>query len=105
MQLKNLHGLSSLAGPLQGALYVSSNLNLESLDGLGNVTSLGKDNSGNSVTLWSNARLKNLQGLRSLAGPLPGALYVDNCTNLESLEGLTGIGRSTLTLTLTLTLP
>src|SRR5690606_12802730 len=86
--INNLNGLSNVTS-IGGYLDISSNPNLQNLDGLSNVTSVGS-----LARIWNNQNLTNLNGLSSLT-TIGSYLAIDanpNLSNLNGLSNLTSIG-------------
>jgi len=73
-----------------GAITVTNNAALTSLNGVDQVASVGTDTTGSSITISNNVALTSTTGLNSVAGSI-GAVHVTGNTNLELLFGLRNV--------------
>ena len=85
LSLEPLRGLKSV----QGSLTLSTQ-SITTLAGLENLTSIGVDHKGASLTLLATS-VKTLAAFAHLSGPLRGSLSLFDNANLESLVGLESI--------------
>ena len=77
-----------------GALYIRDADDVVDLEALKDLRAIdGKSNAGYSLSIFNNANLASLAGLRNVRGALPGALRVSYNDALTSLSGLEGITR------------
>ncbi len=88
--LKSLEGFSSELTSIGGDLYIgeyphSGNASLESLVGLGNITSIG-----GSLQIYDNDVLTNLKLLNDITS-VGGSLFIYDSDALTSLDGLSNI--------------
>jgi hypothetical protein len=81
-------GCRTLNGPLQIA-FSEDVINLDPLINLTRIT--GSDENGNSIYIYKNTNLENINGLQNIDCKLKGGLVVDNNDKLGSLDGLEGV--------------
>ena len=86
--LRSLQGLRELQGTLSGAIDISSNGALRSLDGMQHVLGLGKDKHGVSLRIEDNTLLDSLDGLSGVHAVLNGSIAILRNPELEMLSGL-----------------
>ena len=86
--LADVTALSALTGALPGALTVSGNKRLQSLDGLQNVEGInGKNLRGYAVEIIMNDALVDLKGLDGLNKHLNGGVAINDNAALQDLQG------------------
>jgi hypothetical protein len=83
--LTSLDGLENLGGRISGEVQISINEALTNLDALMNVTGVDGE-----LGVTSNPALTSLDGLSGLSGPVRG-LFVQDCNSLTNLDGLSGL--------------
>jgi len=86
--LKSIADLKDLQGALSGAIDISGNANLLTLDGLNKVLHIGKDTKGVSINIADNAQLSDLSGLSNVQGKVDGSIVVMLNPQLHVLAGL-----------------
>jgi hypothetical protein len=84
--LRSIDDLHNLQGFLLGAIKISGNQNLQTVDGLRKVVSAGMDSSGVSVNITNNERLEHVDGL-GLTGRLNGSVIIMLNPSLKTLAG------------------
>jgi len=89
--LRSIEHLASLQGTLRGAITISANPALATLDGMGHILNLGASTEGISLEISDNPVLSTLSGLSGLQGKIPGAIILELNPNLKVLAGLQGI--------------
>ena len=86
--LHDLQGLRGLQGLLDGAVHISDNAALRTLDGLSQVLGIGFDAQGVSLNITNNDNLESISGLSGVAGKLGGSVVVMHNPSLKVLSGL-----------------
>ena len=91
LKLLSLSGFHNLQR-IDGGLWLNFNSQLETLNGLDGVASVGVDQSnGLSISIERNDQLSSIIGLQGITGVLVGALRIYRNPKLTSLHGLEGI--------------
>jgi hypothetical protein len=93
--LKSLSGLDQLH-QIQGSFEAAGNPKLAIVDL--QLTSVGTDKSGNSISLVKLQRLKSLAGFKSISGSIPGSIVIEatGVTDISGMAGVTAIGANKL---------
>ena len=89
--LRDLSGLRGLQGLLSGALHISGNTALQTLDGVEQVSGIGFDENGVSLNITDNEQLHSIEGLSGVQGRLDGSVVVMMNPSLKVLSGLQAI--------------
>jgi hypothetical protein len=89
-ELKSLSGLENLHGELAGAISISNNPKLISIEALKGIRNAGANVAGTSLELVNNKNLKDLVGLDDIQAVLQGAINVQG-NGISSLKGLCGV--------------
>jgi hypothetical protein len=90
-RIEDLLGLQGLVGTLNGAVTISQNGGLKSLEGLCGVRAVaGKDLGNRSITVSSNPLLEDVRCLGNVGGALPGGITIDENQALTSVAPLKG---------------
>jgi hypothetical protein len=88
LNFKGLGGLHNLAC----GMVIESNRQLETLAGLDNLRSIkGASDLGNSLSVYLNSNLANVDALSKVSGKLPGGISIAGNPKLTSLAGLSKI--------------
>jgi hypothetical protein len=88
--LNSMLGFSGLKS-VDGAVAVTGNDGLPTLEGLAPTSINGKNTGGSSLDISNNNMLASVRSLGSLTGALPGALTVAGNKKLQSLDGLQNV--------------
>jgi hypothetical protein len=86
--LQSIAGLRELQGVLAGAIDISRNAALRTLDGMQHVLGLGRDTHGVSLRIEENAVLGSLDGLSGVHNKLNGSIAILRNPELHALSGL-----------------
>jgi len=92
-RMKNIDGLSNLAGKIPGSVVVVDNKQLRNLGGLNGVTTINGASrvTGQSIIIAQNPALENVNGLSGVRGALPGSIAVLDNDKLANIVGFESI--------------
>jgi hypothetical protein len=93
-KIRDMAGFSQMLN-IKGGSLILDNAELETINGLNNVHTVGMDSQGVSLQFAGNIKLDNLDGLEGLTGHLPGSIQLDRnaLKHVDGLRNITGLGR------------
>jgi hypothetical protein len=85
--LKSAAGLRSIVGVVPGSIIVEGNQRLQEVGSLQQVTSVGADLNGISISISKNAELKSVKAFQAVI-EIEGALLIEQNPDLQTLDAL-----------------